>query len=309
MASKPENTPAEELADAVVESEVPTGAESYLEENKTKIAALVCLIVLGSAAYIVFSNLSKQKSLAAANAFTNAQTAEQYRQVAIDHQGTVAGGNALLMRADLEKKENDSQAAFSTLTEFVASYQSHPRYVQGLFALAEHAQDSDNLTEARSQFQAIVDKNPDSEIAPLALMRVGDIALAEKKYDEARGIYTSIPGRFPANPFIPKISQKIELLNLESPPPDLRKPETTPDSPAQTPQPATATTQSDGPATSPPPTAKKSIAPAGDMAPASSTKKKEQTPPDTEAVEQEPSSEEDSSSQTPTDTDDSSENS
>ncbi|MEM7147726.1 MAG: tetratricopeptide repeat protein [Verrucomicrobiota bacterium] len=232
MADKPENTPAEELGAAVVESEAPSGAEAYFEKNKTKIVALVCLVIIGAAAFIILSNVSKQKNLEAANAFTNAQTAEQYRQVSIDYQGTVAGGNALLMKADLETKEQNRQAATATITDFVSSYQSHPRYAQGLFALAEFAQDDGNLDEAKRRFQEIVDTQSATEFAPLALMRVGDIAAANKNYEEARGIYTSIPGRFPANPFIQKVAQKIELLNLVSPPPDLKKQEPTAAGPA-----------------------------------------------------------------------------
>jgi predicted negative regulator of RcsB-dependent stress response len=225
MADKPENTPAEELGQAVVESDVASGAEAYIEKNKRTLILVICLVLLGSAAYIILNNVSKEKEREAANAFTLADTAEQFRQVSIDYQGTVAGGNALLMKADRETKEQNAKEATATLTEFVAAYQDHPRYAQGLFALAAQAQTNGDNDDAKRRFQEIVDTQSQSELAPLALMRLGDLALAAKNYEEARGIYNSVMPRFPANPFIQKVTQKISLLDLESPPPDLKKPE------------------------------------------------------------------------------------
>lgn len=252
MADKPENTPAEELGEAVVESDVPSGAEAFLEKNKRTLILAICLVLLGSAAFIILNNVSKEKEREAANAFTLAETAEQFRQVSIDYQGTVAGGNALLMKADRETKEQNSKEATATLTEFVAAYQDHPRYAQGLFALAAQAQSNGDNDDAKRRFQEIVDSKSQSELAPLALMRLGDLAVAGKNYEEARSIYNSVMPRFPANPFIQKITQKLSLLDLVSPPPDLNKPEASKveadSTPTQTPAPAAKTTPAEKPA-------------------------------------------------------------
>jgi predicted negative regulator of RcsB-dependent stress response len=225
MADTPENTPAENLGAPVVESDVPTSAEAYFEKNKRKLLLVICLVLIGSAAYIILSSVSKEKSREASNAFTLADTSEEYRQVSIDYQGTIAGGNALLMKADRETQDKNPKEALATLTEFVDSYQDHPRYTQGLFAIASHAQINGNNEDARSRFQEIVDTQSRSEFAPLALMRLGDLAMVDEKYDDARGIYNSVMPRFPANPFLQKVTQKIALLDLKSPPPDLKKPE------------------------------------------------------------------------------------
>jgi predicted negative regulator of RcsB-dependent stress response len=295
MADKPENTPAEELGQPVVESELPSSAEDYFEKNKRKLILLICLVVLASAAYIILKNVSKEKDREAANAFTAAETAEQYRQVSIDYQGTVAGGNALLMKADQESKEQNPTGAVATLTEFVSSYKNHPRYAQGLFALAEHSQSEGNVDETKRRFQEIVDTQPKSEIAPLALMRLGDIAMAAKNYDEARSIYNSVMPRFPANPFIQKVTQKVALLDLESPPPDLKKPDppkietttapTATPTPEPKPEPVAKSAPKPRPATTPSPDAKpkaekkKSTDAPADTKPKAKAKKKTDSKP------------------------------
>ena len=188
--------------------------EQALEKNQTPIIAGVCVALIGSAGYFSIKELSKSKRAAANLAFTQASTIEDYNLVIQDHGGSVAAGNAYLAKAQLMIDEDKSDEAHQVLRKFIEQYEKHPRYVQGVVALASLTEESGKNDDARAHYQNIVDNHGDSELAPYAQLRIGDLLLAEGKEDEARKVFQQIASTYPrtGQTWLIKVDQRLERL-------------------------------------------------------------------------------------------------
>lgn len=222
----PESTPVpvaettEELSDVI----------SQLETHKKT----VLLAIVGAAAIVsigvIYRGLSDEKHQAAAQAFSQAAVSrniEELDQVIAEYPGSVAAGNALLTKAELEITSRKSEDAQVTLLTFVEKYKKHPRHSQGLFAYGNLYQVGGDAEKASEYYDRVLKEYPDSELAPFAIIRQGDILLAAGKTDEARLKYESIMSSYRGTMFFKRIEEKLELLKVEKLPvvPEPKKPE------------------------------------------------------------------------------------
>ncbi len=219
-----ENPQTEEVPEAVIEGDAPSSAEIFFEKNRRAILAALLLGLIAVFAGIAFKSTREKKAAAAAMAFSTAESIADYDAVSRDYQGSIPGGNALLLKADVESKEKKITEAQATLTSFITSYPDHPRFYQGVFALGALAQAAGKDDEAKRYYQQVIDGEQSADLSPLALTRLGDIAYANGDYENARGIYSSVMPKYPGNPFFYKVQQKLNRLNLVSPPQAATKP-------------------------------------------------------------------------------------
>jgi len=230
---------------------------SQLETHKKA----VVIAILGAAVIlslvIVFRGLADNKHLAAAEAYSEAaktRTVENLDQVIADYPNSVAAGNALLTKAELQTTSGKSEDAQITLLTFIEKYQKHPRHTQGLLAMGNLYQVGGDADKASSYYDRILKEDPESELAPFAMIRQGDLLLAAGKTDEARLKYESIMPAYRGSAFFERIEEKIELSKVKKLPvvPEPKKPTPKPAT-KPTPEPTTVPAKSEAskPAKSP----------------------------------------------------------
>lgn len=205
--------------DALSASQAP-GVIDALDRNRNKI-----LLAIGTAAVVfcgilVSSQIQKQKHLEAAAAFTSAAIKGEVAAldaVVVDFPGSIAAGNALLTKAELQNDQGKSEDARKTLETFIADFSKHPRHAQGVFALANLFHLAGDRDQAKANYEKVIAEQPDGELTPLARIRLGDLALeagdakaADQRYQES---FTLHPG----NPFVDYANEKIALLKVGNP--------------------------------------------------------------------------------------------
>lgn len=224
--AKPESTPVpvaettEEISDVI----------SKLETNKKTVIVAILLVSILICIVIVIREIKSQKHLAGAEAYSLAATTrsvEELDKVIAEFPGSIAAGNALLSKAELEITSDKSKDAQVTLLTFVEKYNNHPRHTQGLFAFGNLYQNAGESEKASKYYDRILKEDPDSELAPFALIRQGDLLLAAGKTDEARLKYESIMPAYRGTAFYKRVEEKLELLKVEKLPvvPEPKKPE------------------------------------------------------------------------------------
>lgn len=250
MAETPQPSPAEDPRnlDALSASQAP-GVIDALDRNRTKILAAIATSAIVFCAILVYSQVQKQKHTEAAAAFTSAAIKGEVAAldaVVVDHPGSVAAGNALLTKAELEIDQGKSEDARATLQKFIDGFAKHPRHAQGVFALANLLHLAGDRDQARANYEKVISLQPDGELTPLARIRLGDLALesgdaqaADQRYQES---FTLHPG----NPFVDYANEKIALLKIGNPTEVER-----PAPPAPPAAPAPAATETPAPAEAP----------------------------------------------------------
>ncbi len=209
-------TPADQ-SDPAADVHGPSPLEMALEQNKSKLAIAVVAIILAICAAFVFHYLSVKKQRDAAHAFTNAATIEEFTAVIDDHAGTVGAGNAHLRIADLLAREDAFDEALKSLESFLGAYPDHPRFAQGLFAKGAILQQTGDLAAAKQIFLEVTAEHKESDVAPLAEIRQGDIALAQGETETARQIFEGIPQKYPANTYINRIEDRLAKMDVAPP--------------------------------------------------------------------------------------------
>ncbi len=120
------------------------------------------------------------------------------RSLEIAPQGEYAA-YALYSIAMIER-ETDATATVTTFNKLLDKFPDSPLAPDALYRLGESYQKLGKPKEAISHYQRVVTKYPDSEFAPHALAAVGQVQLAQKKFAEASETFLSVAERFPDSP-------------------------------------------------------------------------------------------------------------
>ncbi len=101
------------------------------------------------------------------------------------------------------ERETDATATVATFNKLLDKFPDSPLAPDALYRLGESYQKLGKPKEATSHYQRVVTKYPDSEFAPHALAAVGQVQLAQKKFAEASETFLSVAERFPESPIAP----------------------------------------------------------------------------------------------------------
>lgn len=273
--------------DALAASEAH-GVVDTIERHRTKILAAIAISAIVLCGVLITAQLKKQKHLAAASAYTSAVTKGEIAAldgVLVEFPGTVPAGNALLSKAELQIDQGKPADAVATLERFLSEFSTHPRYAQGLFALANLHHQSGDAQKAKEFYEKVIAAQPDGELSPLARIRLGDLALEAGDKETADARYQESFTLHPGNPFFEYAEEKIALLKVGNPPevdkpappapveaPKTETPAPAPAKPevskAATPAPASAPTKPEAPKAGSPAPAKPEAPKAATPAPA-----------------------------------------
>ncbi len=187
--------------------------EQFLEQHFKKILVVTVLIALLLGAMGVARHFKAQTELEAAELFTSASTPELCEVVIQKYPGTVAAGNAILMKADLQWQADKKQDSVSELNRFLKELPDNALRPQVMLALASKYNALGDTANANKTVDELLSAYPKSEIAAGAQALKGDLLWADGKVEEARKIFEGLPRNYPGSPFLGETEERLKMMN------------------------------------------------------------------------------------------------
>lgn len=214
---------------------VSPDSEAWLEKNLKPLLIAVCVGVTGIAGYGLVKYRTDAVAREAGAAFTAADTVEALDAVISQYPNTQAAANALLAKADLLWEQNQKDSSTAALKKFLEENPKHALATQNRLALASRLDAMGEKAEAKKLYEELVNGEADSEVTPLAAIRLGDLLWAEGKTDEAKAIYETLPAKYPGTnqPFFDQSQERLKWAGAALPTKEV-------DPPAPPPAPAPA---------------------------------------------------------------------
>lgn len=227
-------------------------AIDMLDRHRNLVIAVVAFSVVGVLGTVVLKELKRQKISEASQAFSTAadeRSIEKLDAVAADYPDSIAAGNAMITKAEIQLAEQKFEDARISFLTFVEKYPKHPRQAQGIYALGNLSHESGDLEKALEFYDRALSEGATADLGPLLLIRKGDIALAqaeslrqagkeaeaEEKINAAKQSYEESITRpeFRASPFIEMAETRLALADIGDvpvvPAPPEPEPETAPE--------------------------------------------------------------------------------
>ncbi len=166
--------------------------EDFLERHFKKLLITLIAAAVGVAAWLVIRQQSEKNAVRQAQAFTSAETLDDYKKVIANHPGTVAAGSAQLMIANLLAENNDISGALDELRKFTAGYPQHPMAEHAAFRIVALAEEKDGPEAGIRESDAFIERFPNSPLRPFAQLRKGDALAALGKREDAVALYDAM---------------------------------------------------------------------------------------------------------------------
>jgi TolA-binding protein len=171
--------------------------EVFWALHKQKIvlgAVLAVLILLGGSVYFGIQAIQTQN---AEKAYSRADTIEAWQAVIRQFPNSVAAGNAYLRIASKLREDGKYGESDSNYETLIRQYPKYPLVVNGYMGLAANAELEKNLDKALDDYRKVIALFGNSFQAPMALFHQARITAAKGNLKEARTLYESIVQRFP----------------------------------------------------------------------------------------------------------------
>lgn len=173
----------------------------WLDQNKTKLIAVVGLAVVAVAGYNFVSWKARAKETGANEALFALPMAsikgsplpqgEAFLKVADEHPGTAAAERAALLGAGYLFSNGKFDAAKTQFEKFLNDYPATTLQSQANFGIAASLEGAGKTDEALKKYQEISGRFPQETVAALAKLSSARILEAQGKDEEAVKIYTA----------------------------------------------------------------------------------------------------------------------
>ena len=217
-------------------SQGPSAFEMFLDRNQKNLIILAILLVLATAAFVVYRGIEQGRQKSAGAALIGAADIASLESIVTDHENTQAAFSAKILLADKQWQEGKRDSAIETLRKFIDSNPKHPALPTASAGLASKLMAQGKAAEATEIFQSLVDDPKARFIAPYALISLGDIAQSAGDTDRAELSYNRVKTDFADSNFVDLATRRISNLKAKAPveidPPPAPEPAPgTPDSP------------------------------------------------------------------------------
>lgn len=187
--------------------------EQFFEQNFKKILVVFALVAVLLGAMGIARHFKAQTELEAAEKFTSAATPEECEVVIQKYPGSVAAGNAILLKADLLWQADKKPDSISELNRFLKELPENALRPHAMLALAsKYAAMGDNAN-ANKTLDDLLSAFPKSEIAGGAQALKGDLLWADGKVEEARKIFEGLPRNYPGSAFLGEVEERLKMMN------------------------------------------------------------------------------------------------
>ncbi len=224
-------------------SQEPSAFESFLDANQKKLILIGILAILGLIAYVIFDGLSKLSAQNAAGEVAAARSIPELDAASKNHEGSNAGGSALLLKSQLLWRDQQRQEAVEAVETFISSYPDHPAIGNAHASLGSYKQQMGQIEEAKTAFLK-ASETEGSSASSLALLSLGDLARSAGNDDEAKALYDRIISEYEDRHFQVKsmARDRLKLIGVAAPTekaPTATEPNTPQNTPSVTSKPLT----------------------------------------------------------------------
>jgi tetratricopeptide (TPR) repeat protein len=198
-------------------SQGPNAFEAFLDRNQKGIVALAILLAIAAAGVVIYRGIEHGRQESAGADLVKASDAAAYQAVADSHQGTAAGGSAMILLSNSQWTEGKKDDSIATLRKFIETYPEHPAIPNAKASLGSKLMAQGKYGDASKIFDEIV-ADPKAEfIAPFALISLGDIARAEGDLEKAGKSYEQVKNQFPESNFTDSANRRAATLKAKPP--------------------------------------------------------------------------------------------
>lgn len=183
-------------------AEAPTRLEAFLDDHAKKVV-IALVLILGLVAALVARNLlAQQREVRAGEALVAAADNEDLRAVVAEFADTPAAGSALIKLGENQLSANDPAAAAESFRRMFDEFPRHDMAAQARLGLAAALLAQGEEDAAIGELDTLFSRHRDSHLAPLALLKKGEILETRGDIDEARAIYEQVTLDFPDSSFV-----------------------------------------------------------------------------------------------------------
>ena len=217
MSEKSDSTPEQGPSPIGEISQEPSALEAFLDANQKRLLVIGILAVLGLVGYVIVTGLQKKGKQDAAAAVAAGRTVPDYTALSKEYEGEVAGGTALLLKAQLLWSDQQQEEAITAVEEFISNYPEHPSFGNAHTTLGSYLQQVEKLDEAKAAFTKSAESK--SATSSIALLSLGDIALQAGESDKAKEYYDRIITEYEGtHPQVKGFAQeRIKLIGVKPP--------------------------------------------------------------------------------------------
>jgi predicted negative regulator of RcsB-dependent stress response len=198
-------------------SQGPNAFEEFLDRNQKNIIILAILLVIATAALVIYRGIEKSSQDTAGVALNKAEDLASLQAVISEHPGTQAALSAKVLLADRQWTDGQQDAAIETLRAFVAASPEHPAYPAAKASLGSKLMIQGKSEDASRIFLELVDEPNARYVAPYALISLGDMARVTGDLDKAEASYKRVAGDFSESPFVETATKRIATLKAKPP--------------------------------------------------------------------------------------------
>ena len=198
-------------------SQEPSAFEAFLDANQKRLLIIGILAVLSLIGYVIVTGLQKRARQDAAAAVAAGRTVPDYEALSKAYDGEVAGGTALLLKAQLLWSDQQQQEAITAVKDFISKYPEHPSFGDAHTTLGSYLQQVDQLEAAKEAFTTSAETK--SATSSIALLSLGDIALQAGESQKAKEYYDRIITDYEnTHPQVKGFAQeRIKLIGVKPP--------------------------------------------------------------------------------------------
>ncbi len=194
----------------------------FWENHKGKIIAIGAVVVLAILGVAWWQFTEESTRSAAADAFAQAKSLEDYEAIARNYPGSPVAAEALLLAADLLAAESKYDEARARLEELIAKHPEHSLISGAHLRRALLAESSGKPEQAISELRAVVSDFPGSYAAPIASLNLVRLLDAQGKTAEATAILQRFGASHTGSIFIgeAEMEMRFRSANAPLPPPE-----------------------------------------------------------------------------------------
>lgn len=187
-------------------------AEIFWEKNRQTIliaAAVIVLAALGTVYWVISLHNLK---LAAEAFFAQAKSPDAWREVIAKYPGTMPAADAMLLLAESQREQGNTDESTATYQRFLSEYPDHPLVGGARLGVAENYSAAGKTVDALSALK--VAQAGGGYAAPFAALLEGRTLLREGKLAEAKDVFSKIVTTYQSSPLARMALSQVEEIDV-----------------------------------------------------------------------------------------------
>jgi TolA-binding protein len=184
---------------------------------RNEIIAAFIVVLLAALGYAGFRFYTERHNAAAGELLASAKSISDYQQVIAQYPNTAASGDAYLLLADAQRRENRFAEANTTLQTFLSKYPENELAAAARLAMAANLDALGKPDQALALYQQIATTYPKTYAAPLALISQVQLLKTKNRSDEARQVCETIMTQYRESFWARDAMQELYSMKLKAP--------------------------------------------------------------------------------------------